>query len=212
MTVCTSHCRSFGIALAVLILCGASHATATDPSIAAVLPAERTEGIWRCASHGGRNCLLFMLYMHGQALEHDPCPEAIDARDLPNTAPEILARANRLRFPLLLRSVAPEDLDNVPLPAIIHLDGADPNRGSFHVLVRVDPKIVFYINGPAAALASEERELFLRKWSGTIMIPLPANPSFTSWPTFVGFTLAFVLTLFGTRIRRKSIHGSTAPG
>jgi hypothetical protein len=152
--------------------------------------------IWRDARYGGRNCLLFLLYIYGDVNDANKYLGTIDQYSPPQTAGAIVSLADELGFPVMARSVSSEDLDTVQLPVIVHLDGDNPTEGSFHVLLGRNSSRFAYMNGPATVILSEEKELFLRRWSGVVIMPRPKNTSVTL-QTVTAFSIGLGFALFG---------------
>ncbi len=126
--------------------------------------------VWRDIEHGGFNALFFLLKVYGDARTYNECLAKMEGHQLPQTLAGVLATAESLGCPLQARSLSPEQLDNVRLPAIVHMFGDNLTEGSFLVLLQNhDPRRVLYLNGASATIATMDRESFLRRWSGVVV-------------------------------------------
>jgi len=126
---------------------------------------------WRDVDHAGFNAIYFLMKVHGKAQTYDQCLRETVAMPLPQTLAEILTTADCLGMPLQPRSLSPQQLDELRLPAIAHLEGDNPAEGWFVVLLQVRDRAVVYLNGSTGTVGKLDKEMFLRRWSGVVATP-----------------------------------------
>jgi hypothetical protein len=93
-----------------------------------------------------------------------PTSAALDAyRDRPSsTLAEVKVMADRLGLPLRLVRLAPKELADLPLPALVH--AREPSH--FSVLLGVSPERVWLWDGPGKKIESVARPAFEKVFSG----------------------------------------------
>lgn len=147
--------------LMLLLLTLKAPLDSTKPSIA---------DVWRDGQHSGSNAVWCFLRIHNEevdaaefsAVEHHIGP--------PQNVADILAFARQLGWAMEARSISPEDLDAMPLPAIVQLDGDKRGAGYFLVLLQVQRSRCVCMEGASASIITMDWESFLRRWSGVVVI------------------------------------------
>lgn len=161
--------------------------------------------IWRSARHAGINSLICFLKIHGHELPASGFMESENGDGLPQNVAEIVAVANSKGYTLAARSISPEDLKTLPLPAIVHMDGDDTSSGFLNVLLQVDAQRVIYMDGATAIISTQNREAFLRAWSGVVIVEFPPGQSgsmvnlVTAGCLLLGFLVALLVFTKGAK-------------
>lgn len=160
-------------------------------------------GIWRNTNHAGSNALFLFLKIHGESPSAEAIEELEYRRGNPTNISDLLGFAKDLGYQLEARQISPDDFSKLPLPAIVHLDSDNVDKGYITLLLQVDAHRVIYMDGGSASVSTMNREHFLRQWTGVAVIP--KNDSATS----NYYTVACLLAAFATPylfFRRRRNH------
>ena len=180
--------------LALLLLTFGCQASETGVSLS---PREPVKNVWRDAAHAGTNSLYCFLKIHGKQIPQSEFETREGNAPLPQNVAELIAFARDLGHELEARSVSPDDLAKIPLPAIIHFDGDDISQGSLNILLQVDSRRFVFMDGATAIVSSVNREPFLRRWSGVVVMFRQERERLSpAVASSVGIVAGFLLVIF----------------
>lgn len=149
--------------LGLLLVSPCAHVAAATPS-SHDIPSDLKP---RC----GPNALFVFMLLRGQ---RDVQLE--DLRDIPisSKGTSLLAlrdAARRMGVRAQLRNFRPDELDGLPLPAVVHLKGnGDAGTGHFSVVFKLDSTHVRSIDGTTGDVRSIARSTFLSSWTGMALV------------------------------------------
>lgn len=167
------------------------------------LISRKADDVWRDGQHGGLNCLVLLSHIYEREDSYDDFATSLAGERLPETVSDLLFLAKRCDFPLEARSLSPTDLDTLRLPVLVHLDGDETSKGIFNVLLGISDARVLYMEGPAAAVLSMDKELFLRRWTGVAVFPRESAPFPTVYASAAaGVTIAMSSCWISRHVRR----------
>lgn len=157
--------------LAVILLFSSSSTLATDNQHVQI--AEQPHAIsdpWRDPDHGGVNALYVYFSLHDLRSDYRAFLQSLPPGKLPSELPEMLQAATACGHPLAARQLTADDFTDMPLPAIVHLDGLEYGKGAYIVVTRRFPSDLEYVNGPTASVGYMRYEDFFRRWSGVVLV------------------------------------------
>ncbi len=126
--------------------------------------------VWRDGQHSGSNAVWCFLRIHSEKIDAAEFSTVENQVGPPQNVAEVLAFARQLGWAMEARSVSPEDLDAIPLPAIVQLDGDKRSEGYFFVLLQVQGSRCICLESASATITTMDWEPFLRRWSGVVVI------------------------------------------
>lgn len=139
--------------------------------------AEDAQMMWRNATNGGVNVLYCYLKVNGidcgyPDLARENAKAVLSGNYNLLTLSKLAAKNG---IPMVPVSLTLDQLNDCPMPLIVHMDGRTPDDGAFLLLMSVTSNKVFFVNGPSATITSLSREAFGRVWSGVALLPAPQH-------------------------------------
>lgn len=172
------------------------------------LQGSEADATWRDLDHGGFNALYFLLRIYGTTRTYDECLKDLGDSPLPQSLADIVSAASRLSMQLQALFVTPEQLASARLPLLTHVAGDDVTAGYFCVLLQVQKERIVYLDGPSGTICSVEKEPFLRRWSGAILVPKTRHAWIDSGQFIVGGILGFsAIYVIRKRFSNISVRG-----
>ncbi len=118
----------------------------------------------------GKQCLYVLLRLHGINATEREIERLLPVGEDGTSMYDLQQCAGHFGLETDVVELSPEDLDKVPLPAIVHL-GPTKEEGHYLVLVHVlEPKFPRFIDGTRGSF-SWARADFARSWSGYALVP-----------------------------------------
>ena len=138
----------------------------------------------------GQNALYALLRLNGKDVQHEEVLKALPASPSGTSLEELRACAATFGVDLDAIKAIGDDLERLPLPAIVHT-GANSAHGHYLVLVALyDPGYPRFIDGTSGETIDWNRAEFLRYWTGHALVIHK-----TGWSKFVGFLPLIVFAL-----------------
>lgn len=146
--------------------------------------------VWRDSLHAGVNALFLYLRSLDRSVSYFELIEP--HRALPVSVADIVNLSQLTAFRCKARRISPVDLKEMSLPLIVHVDGDNPDLGSFLLVTHIGDR-VRYFECASMLLSDLNYESFLRQWSGVVIVEDRDNKinARIYWLAFLGFGLAF---------------------
>jgi ABC-type bacteriocin/lantibiotic exporter with double-glycine peptidase domain len=167
---------------------------------------ERTSfsrGNWRAAEYSGLNCLYLWAASHRLPVDYDNLAKRLAEHHQPGGLVALRDVAKDSGFFADIRSLTPEELQKVSLPAIALCDDVTGDGAGFVLVLKAADTAVLLVDGGSSIFYQTTNEHFRRRWTGYTLILSPAPPQ-SRMRSFIGLaSVAVFATYFLVRFRRK---------
>ncbi len=158
---------------------------------------------WRDTEHGGQNCLfVFLRLITGRQLDY---ASLTDSNGQPPQSLVQLSRlAGRHTAQAALRQLRPADLEDLDLPALVHLHGDDVDEGCFVLLLQKQGQNFVFMNGPSATIGMMTHEDFIRRWSGYCLVR--TSDSNRLWGSYVLGSISALMIVLSISFKGRATY------
>jgi hypothetical protein len=159
---------------------------------------------WRSDQYGGINVLYCYLQVNGVKVDYHDLQKESELLG-PESARTLCQLAARYRVELRPVTLTVKQLQDCPMPVIVHVDGPSPDSGAFVLLMSAKEPPIF-VNGPSAMIREISFENFLRCWSGVVLLPATNVATNARW-YLVGLVVGTALCFLNWSKIVKSFKG-----